>query len=734
MSDDAGRLKGWEQLNGAERQAAQALGYDESGHAWDAGETPPPCLQRWAVLSKHATQLHAAQTLGYTEEIWDAELMGTAAVPMEGVVYDDDAPLDGDTTTLMPGGVATGPPPNEVYEEYNGVKLVLSEKSGTGYKGVCLRPGGRFTVTHAGRSHGAFATPHEAAVRYAELIGANKGPLIGRPPSNGGSSSKDTAIVPAAGKGLGNGKGAWGAALTAQTNEMKKDQHPYAQYFRANNGYGIPPGYSQKGNGKGGSSKGGGKKVKGGSSSLHPTVMHYVKGMGEVELLTEIDGILLHLSPSSHTGYKGVGKQNSGPGKQFQAHLGHGAGSSLGYFASAVEAAIAYSKRVQELRGKKEADAAAIASRPASLQAAAAKAQEAAWAEEEAAAALVAAGSSGGGSSHKKRKSHEGGGGSQMAFERATSASPAAPRSHKKKKPSIENGGHGGADGDLPMAEAEEGENGNHYEELKEDVACLKCNRTGDAGNMLLCDGDDCKNGCHTYCCDPPLACAPAGDWYCPSCKLKREQVADDLSHFENMSGRQQMRYLAELQEKKEKEEAMAYERALLPPPPPREVKVTLKTAAAAHAPPPKGKVAVANSSSIGLGKMGGALKPSGGTDKSKAGSYPGKTKMAMQHPGGFPPLVTEAHGVKLYLSDKSSTGYLKVSTDSSENTSHKGHPFRAFKIAHAGKQGSFIGRYATAIEAAVAVAKDVRDHGLQAIADGRARQGVEGLCVARCA
>ena len=28
-----------------------------------------------------------------------------------------------------------------------------------------------------------------------------------------------------------------------------------------------------------------------------------------------------------------------------------------------------------------------------------------------------------------------------------------------------------------------------------------------------------------------------------------------------------------------------------------------------------------------------------------------------MQHPGGFPPLVTEAHGVKLYLSDKSSDG-----------------------------------------------------------------------------
>ena len=53
------------------------------------------------------------------------------------------------------------------------------------------------------------------------------------------------------------------------------------------------------------------------------------------------------------------------------------------------------------------------------------------------------------------------------------------------------------------------------------------------------------------------------------------------------------------------------------------------------------------------------------------------------------------------------------MTTDASENTSHKGQPYRAFRIAHAGKQGSFIGRYATAIEAAVAVARDVRDRGL---------------------
>ena len=31
----------------------------------------------------------------------------------------------------------------------------------------------------------------------------------------------------------------------------------------------------------------------------------------------------------------------------------------------------------------------------------------------------------------------------------------------------------------------------------------------------------------------------------------------------------------------------------------------------------------------------------------------------------------------------------LKVSTDASENTSHKANPYRAFRIAHAGKQGA---------------------------------------------
>ena len=91
---------------------------------------------------------------------------GRRRVPMEGVVYDDDAPLGQRHHHPHAGWGGDRTAPNEVYEEFNGVKLVLSEKSGTGYKGVCLRPGGRFTVTHAGRSRRALRRRTRAAVRY----------------------------------------------------------------------------------------------------------------------------------------------------------------------------------------------------------------------------------------------------------------------------------------------------------------------------------------------------------------------------------------------------------------------------------------------------------------------------------------------------------------------------------------------------------------------------------------
>jgi hypothetical protein len=63
-------------------------------------------------------------------------------------------------------------------------------------------------------------------------------------------------------------------------------------------------------------------------------------------------------------------------------------------------------------------------------------------------------------------------------------------------------------------------------------LACRKCGDPGDEGRMLLCD--NCDDGWHTFCLDPPLADVPEGDWLCPKC------VADGMT-------------LSELQRKRER-------------------------------------------------------------------------------------------------------------------------------------------------------------------------------------
>jgi hypothetical protein len=77
-----------------------------------------------------------------------------------------------------------------------------------------------------------------------------------------------------------------------------------------------------------------------------------------------------------------------------------------------------------------------------------------------------------------------------------------------------------------------------------DDVPCRKCGSRGGAKRMLLCDGEGgtCTAAYHTYCLTPPLLSLPKGDWFCPSCELKRQAGS-------GMSMRQQMRYLADLAE-----------------------------------------------------------------------------------------------------------------------------------------------------------------------------------------
>ena len=50
-----------------------------------------------------------------------------------------------------------------------------------------------------------------------------------------------------------------------------------------------------------------------------------------------------------------------------------------------------------------------------------------------------------------------------------------------------------------------------------DDEACQSCFGKGDGDRMLLCD--DCNQGFHTFCLQPPLKAVPEGDWWCSTCR-----------------------------------------------------------------------------------------------------------------------------------------------------------------------------------------------------------------------
>lgn len=58
----------------------------------------------------------------------------------------------------------------------------------------------------------------------------------------------------------------------------------------------------------------------------------------------------------------------------------------------------------------------------------------------------------------------------------------------------------------------------------EDEIACAQCSiESWTFGNeLLLCDGDGCKNAFHMRCLDPPLSSVPDGTWYCPMCADQR--------------------------------------------------------------------------------------------------------------------------------------------------------------------------------------------------------------------
>ncbi|EKX54180.1 hypothetical protein GUITHDRAFT_63712 [Guillardia theta CCMP2712] len=65
---------------------------------------------------------------------------------------------------------------------------------------------------------------------------------------------------------------------------------------------------------------------------------------------------------------------------------------------------------------------------------------------------------------------------------------------------------------------------GTFFEEEDANVECCVCQSPGDASRLLLCD--DCDDGYHIYCLDPPLKRIPHGTWSCPGCDRTGGQKA----------------------------------------------------------------------------------------------------------------------------------------------------------------------------------------------------------------
>ncbi|KAH7352873.1 hypothetical protein KP509_19G068300 [Ceratopteris richardii] len=68
-------------------------------------------------------------------------------------------------------------------------------------------------------------------------------------------------------------------------------------------------------------------------------------------------------------------------------------------------------------------------------------------------------------------------------------------------------------------------------EELKkapwEEGVCKICGVDKDDDSTLLCDGCDAEY--HIYCLEPPLSMIPEGNWYCPACVAREQDVSSSL-------------------------------------------------------------------------------------------------------------------------------------------------------------------------------------------------------------
>ncbi|XP_075149115.1 uncharacterized protein LOC142223163 isoform X2 [Haematobia irritans] len=78
-------------------------------------------------------------------------------------------------------------------------------------------------------------------------------------------------------------------------------------------------------------------------------------------------------------------------------------------------------------------------------------------------------------------------------------------------------------------------ENAEDGEQIEEEEACQKCNKSDHPEWILLCD--KCDKGYHCSCLSPVLFYIPEGDWYCPPCQQEEliKALESQLNEFDHM-------------------------------------------------------------------------------------------------------------------------------------------------------------------------------------------------------
>ena len=241
----------------------------------------------------------------------------------------------------------TQPPPS-VAAEAEGVRLHLSSSSSTGYLGVWEEASGRFRAQHRvdGRHAGlgSFHTAVEAAVAVARAISEASAVASSASESAPPSASADETVLCA--RTQERGGGAIGCVLpaghagphsfTLQGKRARCVKRPF-----------DPTDVEAEESGEGASTQAGDDS----ESEVEATAGMAAPAGSEATSsqeapVAEAEGLCLHPSSSSSTGYRGVWRHSSG---RFVArHRVNDSKVFLGVFDTAVEAAVAYARAVGE--------------------------------------------------------------------------------------------------------------------------------------------------------------------------------------------------------------------------------------------------------------------------------------------------------------------------------------------------------------------------------------------------